>query len=119
LTFLSSFFLKNLPILISFNKFDRINVQSQLPAVLAARREKTAYAQRRSGIRRLQPPGRFADTDRLDFAIDAPRFSGLDLLRLVPDHAFHHRHAGRSETQRLALDQGSREFDAVQRSLVS
>ena len=70
-----------------------------------------------AGSCRLQPACRRAQGDGLDFALDSAWTTGLDLLRLMPDQAFHDRHAGRSETQRLALDQDSGELDAVQQRL--
>ena len=68
---------------------------------------------------RLQPPGRLAQTDGLDFALDAPRATRFNLLRLVADHTFRHRHLSRGETQRFALDQCSSQLNAVQLSLYS
>src|SRR6185369_6750890 len=84
LPFLSSFFLKNLPILISFYKFDRSYMQSQLLAVLALGGEETGQMDRRSRICRLQPLGCRAQADRLDFALDTPWAARFDLLRLMP-----------------------------------
>ena len=72
---------------------------------------------RHSRCCRLQPLRRLAQTNGLDFTLDAPRATRFDLLRLVPDHTFRHRHAGRGETQRFALDQDSGQFNAVQLSL--
>ena len=74
---------------------------------------------RHSRCCRLQPPRRLAQTDGLDFTLDAPRATRFDLLRLMPDHTFRYRHAGRGETQRFALDQDSGQFNAVQLSLDS
>ena len=70
-----------------------------------------------SRCRRLQPLGRLAQADGLDFTFDAPGAPRFNLFRLVCYHAFRYRHGGRRETQRLALDQDSGEFDAVQLSL--
>jgi len=70
-----------------------------------------------SRCRRLQPPGRLAQTNGLDFTLDAPWIACFDLLRLVPDHAFRYRHGSRGKTQYLALDQDSGQFNAVQLSL--
>jgi len=67
--------------------------------------------------RSLKPLGRLAQTNGLDFTLDAPWITCFDLLRLVPDHAFRYRHGSRGITQFLALDQDSSEFNAVQLSL--
>ena len=70
-----------------------------------------------SRCRRLKPSGRLAQTNGLDFTLDLPWVARFDLFRLVPDHAFRYWHGGRGETQHLALDQDSGEFNAVQLSL--
>ena len=70
-----------------------------------------------SWSRRLQPSGRLAQSNGLDFTLDAPWVTRFDLFRLVPDHAFRYRHGSRGKTQYLALDQDSGEFNAVQLSL--
>ncbi len=92
-------------------------MQSRLLAVPAARRQKAGQTKLRARSRRLQPLRHAAQGNRLDFAFDAPPAAGFELFRLVPDQAFADRHAGRRETQRLALDQGSGQLDAIQRSL--
>ena len=89
-------------------------MQTQLLAVPAFRRQKAGQMNSRSRCRRLQPLGRLAQADGLNFTLDAPLTTGFKLLRLVPDQAFDDRHRGWSETQRLALDQRSSEFNAVQ-----
>ncbi|MBS1229156.1 MAG: hypothetical protein H6R17_2433 [Proteobacteria bacterium] len=74
---------------------------------------------RHSRCRSLQPSRRLTQTDGLDFALDTPRATRFNLLRLVPDHTFRYRHLGRGETQRAALDQDSSQFNAIQLSLDS
>jgi len=100
--------------LISFDKFDRGDVQSGLSAVAAARGEKTADTQCRSGSRGLQPLRRLTDGQCLDVAFDLPRAAGFDLLRAVRDQAFDHRHAGRGVTQGFPLDQRAGQLEAIQ-----
>ena len=92
-------------------------MQSQLFAVLTSGGQKARQMNRHSRCRRLQPLGRLAQTDGLDFALDAPRAARFDLFRLMPDHTLRYRHLGRSETQCAALDQDSGQFNAVQLSL--
>ncbi len=69
---------------------------------------------RNSRCRRLQPLGRVAQSNRLDFAFDLARAPCFALLGCVTDHAFGDRDAGRGVTQRLALEQDAGEFNAVQ-----
>lgn len=92
-------------------------MQSQLFAVLALGGQEAGQTNRHSRCRCLQPLGRLAQTDGLDFTLDAPRTTRFDLLRLMPDHTFRYRHPGRGETQRTALDQDSSQFNAIQLSL--
>ena len=103
--------------MLSFHKFDLSYVQSQLLAVLAPGGEKAGQMHLHSRCRRLQPLGRLAQGNGLDFALDAPRAPRFNLFRLVRYRAFHYRHGGRRVTQRLARDQDSGEFNAVQLSL--
>ena len=92
-------------------------MQSQLFAALASCSKKARQPQVRPRRRGLQPFGGFTQTDGLDFTFNPPWATGFDLFRLMSNDAFRNRHAGRGVTQRLALDQCSREFDAVQLSL--
>ena len=94
-------------------------MQSQLFAALTSGGQKARQMNRHSRCRRLQPLGRLAQTDGLDFALDAPRATRFDLFRLMPDHTLRYRHLGRSEPQSAALDQNSGQFNAVQLSLNS
>lgn len=70
-----------------------------------------------SRCRCLQPPGGLAQTDGLDFTLDTPCTTRLDLVRLMPDQYFRYRHGGRGITKCLALDQDAGEFYAIQLSL--
>ena len=92
-------------------------MQSQLLAVLTSGGQEAGQMHRHSRCRRLQPLGRLAQTDGLDFALDAPRTARFDLFRLMTDHALGDRHSGRGETQRTALDQDTGQFKLVQLSL--
>jgi hypothetical protein len=118
LTFLSSFFLKNLAILISFDKFDRGYMQSWLLAVAAPGGEKTRQLERRP---RTSPPAAIGPSSPRAIAwishSTRRRLPSFNLFRLMSDQTFRDRHAGRRKTQRLALDQDSAELDAVQQSL--
>jgi hypothetical protein len=92
-------------------------MQSQLLAVLAFSGQEAGQMNFYSWSHRLKPPGRLAQTNGLDFTLDAPWVTRFDLFRLVSDHAFRYRHGSRGKTQCLALDQDSGEFNAVQLSL--
>lgn len=46
-----------------------------------------------------------------------PGTTCFDLFRLMPDHTFRYRHGGWGKTQRLALDQDTGDFNAIQLSL--
>ncbi len=92
-------------------------MHSQLFAVLASRSQKTGHIQHNSGSCTLKPVSCVAKGNRLYVASNPPWTPGLHLLRLVFKHTFGHWHASRGKSQRLALDQGSAEFDPVQSSL--
>ncbi len=92
-------------------------MQSKLLAVLALGGEKTGQTKRSSRRGGLQPLGGRTQADGLDFTLDAPWTPRFHLFRPMPDHTFHDRHAGRGETQRFALNQGSGQFDRIFRSI--
>jgi len=72
--------LKNLAILISFDKFNRNYMQSWLLAVAAPGSEKTRQLERGPRGRRLQPARRRTQGNRLDFTLDTPWATRFDLL---------------------------------------
>ena len=80
-------------------------MQSRLLAVPAPGGEKARQLERCARRCRLQPLCRRAQGNGVDFALDAAWAARFKLLRLVPDQAFHYRHTGGREAQRLALDQ--------------
>ena len=92
-------------------------MQSKLLAVLALGSEKTGQTKRSPRRGGLQPLGGRAQADGMDFTLDAPWTPRFHLFRPMHDHTFHDRHAGRGETQRFALYQGSGQFDRIFRSM--
>jgi hypothetical protein len=53
----------------------------------------------------------------LDFTLDPSPTAGFHLLRNVANDTFRHRHTGRRKAKKLAFDQGSGQFNAIQLSL--
>ena len=92
-------------------------MQSQLLAALTARCQKARQSNQHSWNCRLQPLRRFAQTDRLDFALDAPNAACFNLFRLMSNHAFGNRYGCRCITQSATFHQRSNQFNPVQLSL--
>ena len=103
--------------MLSFSKFYRVDVQSQLFAALAPLGEKSGQLDLNSRRRRLQPFRVIPEGHGVKFTLDEPGVACLDLFRTVPNHAFRHRHAGGGVAQGLALDQDAGKLDAIQLSL--
>lgn len=110
--------MKNLAILISFYKFNRCNVQSQLFAALTLGGEKANHPNLRPRCCSLKPSRHIPQSDRLNITFNPPLDPCFRLLRLVPNDTFGnwHNFAG-GITKRLTFDQGSSQFDAIQLSL--
>ena len=92
-------------------------MQSQLLAALTARCQKARQSNQHSRNCRLQPLRRFAQTDGLDFALDAPCAACFNLLRLMSNHAFGNRYGCRCIAQGTTFHQRSNQFNPVQLSL--
>jgi hypothetical protein len=72
--------LKNLAILLSFDKFDRSYMQSRLLAVAAPGGEKARQMERSPRTCRLQPLCRRTQGNRLDFTLDTPWATRFELF---------------------------------------
>ena len=92
-------------------------MQSQLLAALTARCQKARQSNYCTWNRRLQPLRHFAQTDRLDFTLDAPCATRFNLLRLMGNHALGNWYGGRRVAQGTTFNQCSNQFNPVQLSL--